>query len=374
MTGDPTCSSASTASEHASSSHRSRCWIVSATSSPATDDHPGASSQDCARGGSTLGLDLTDLITADRRTSSPPTLAAFVATIEPTFTPGTAATYRPYWRLAVDHHGDSRVGTLGVTELHAVVEAAGERARRARPGSTGRSSAETCIAALRAVYQRALAAGLVDANPAASLTKPRRAAPRRRALDDREQADLVDAVRATSVDPGLDLLLVRFHLETGARPSGALAFRADDLDARRATVWLTEKDQLREQPVSASFMTHLQNHHHQRAAGESPLFRRRNGRPITGRDYDRLFARARDLLPWTRRTQVSVHVLRHTAIATIARIGGYPVAQTCAGHTPPTVTGRYLHATLAEVAAAVAIMTGERHPLADLPGARCTRR
>jgi integrase len=69
-----------------------------------------------------------------------------------------------------------------------------------------------------------------------------------------------------------------------------------------------------------------------------------------------------------------VHVLRHTAITTIAHIGGYPVAQTFAGHTPPTVTGRYLHATLAEVAAAVAIMTGERHPLADPPGARCTRR
>ncbi len=46
----------------------------------------------------------------------------------------------------------------------------------------------------------------------------------------------------------------------------------------------------------------------------------------------------------------------------IARIGGYPVAQAFAGHTPATVTGRYLHATPAEVAAAVAVMTGEPDP------------
>ena len=34
-------------------------------------------------------------------------------------------------------------------------------------------------------------------------------------------------------------------------------------------------------------------------------------------------------------------------------------------HTPPSVTGRYLHASLAEIAAAVATLTGEAHPLAD---------
>lgn len=58
---------------------------------------------------------------------------------------------------------------------------------------------------------------------------------------------------------------------------------------------------------------------------------------------------------------VSAHALRHTAITTIARIGGYPVAQAFAGHAPATVTGGYIHATIAEVAEAVAAMTGEPH-------------
>jgi hypothetical protein len=35
-----------------------------------------------------------------------------------------------------------------------------------------------------------------------------------------------------------------------------------------------------------------------------------------------------------------------------------------AGHAPLSVTGRYRHASLAEVATVVATLTGEAHPLA----------
>ena len=221
-----------------------------------------------------LGVDLSDLLAAaDAHHRAATTLAEFVATIEPTFTPGTAATYRPYWRLAIDRHGDRRLGELTLIELHAVVEAAAERARRTRPDSGGRSSRESCVAALRALFGRAVAAGLVPPNPAASLTKPRRSRPRRRALDDTEQAQLIDAIRATSSDPALHLLLVRFHLETGARRSGALALARDDVDDRRATVWLTEKDTTREQPVSPSLVRQLLDHDARRGG----LFVRRTG-------------------------------------------------------------------------------------------------
>ncbi|MDP1821389.1 MAG: tyrosine-type recombinase/integrase [Acidimicrobiales bacterium] len=94
------------------------------------------------------------------------------------------------------------------------------------------------------------------------------------------------------------------------------------------------------------------------------VFRTRRGEPVTARRYDRLFARARHHLGWDERTPLSAHVLRHTAVTRIGRIAGYPVAQAFAGHAPPTVTGRYLHATLADVATAVAVLTGEAHPIA----------
>jgi integrase/recombinase XerC len=325
-----------------------------------------------------LGLDVADLVAAADAVVAVPTLGQFVDEIVPTFTPATAATYRPYWRLAVALHGDRRLSELGPSDLQAVVEAAAARARANRPSSTGQASRESCVAALRALYQRGVAAGLLTTNPAATLTKPRRPRPRRRALDDTEQSQLLDSVRATSPDPRLHLLVIRLHLETGARRSGALALHPGDLDARRATVWLTEKHSVREQPVSPSLLAALARHAHERTAtsGDGGLLRRRDGRAITGRDYDRLFAWARAVLPWAGRTPLSAHVLRHTAITVIGRIGGYPVAQAFAGHTPPTVTGRYLHASLADVAAAVEAMTGEHHPLAppDPSPGRCQRR
>lgn len=314
-----------------------------------------------------LGIDVDDLVAAATGDTKPITLAGWINEIAPTFSPSTAATYRPYWRLAIRLLGDRYLAELTTTDLAGVVDAAAERAKSHRPESTGRASRETCIAALRALYARAVDAGHVTTNPAAGLRKPLRTTSRRRALDDRELTALADAIRAASTDPDLDLLLVRFHLETGARRQGALNLRRRDIDTIRATVWLREKnDTTREQPASPSLVELLIAHTTTRGGGgrDDAVFRNRRGEPITGRRYDRLFARARDCLGWDERTPVSAHVLRHTAVTRVGRIAGYPVAQAFAGHAPPTVTGRYLHATLADVATAVAALTGEEHPLA----------
>lgn len=161
--------------------------------------------------------------------------------------------------------------------------------------------------------------------------------------------------------------MVRFHLETGARVQGALNLRHRDIDPARSTVWLREKhDTTREQPASPSLVTLLLAHTSDRGGvrANDCVFRTERGEPITGRRYDRLFARARQHLDWDDRTPLSAHVLRHTAITRVGRIAGYPVAQAFAGHAPATVTGRYLHATLADVATAVALLTGGAHPLA----------
>ncbi len=314
-----------------------------------------------------LGIYVDDLVAAATGGATPLTLAAWVDEIAPTFGGSTAATYRPYWRLATWLFGDRYLAELTTTDLAGVVDAAAERARTHRPDSTGRASRETCIAALRALYVRAVDAGHVATNPAAALRKPLRTTSQRRALDDHELTDLADAIRATSTDPDLDLLLIRFHLETGARRQGALNLRRRDIDSNRATVWLREKnDTTREQPASPSLVERLIADADGRngVGRDDAVFRNRRGEPITGRRYDRMFARARERLGWDDRTPVSAHVMRHTAVTRIGRIAGYPVAQAFAGHAPPTVTGRYLHATLADVATAVATLTGEAHPLA----------
>lgn len=196
--------------------------------------------------------------------------------------------------------GDRRLAEITVTDLVGVVNEAAVRAVRDRPASTGRASRETCVAALRALFGRAVAAGLTPVNPAAMLAKPRRVRCRRRALDDSELAQLIDAVRTTSNDPDLDVLMVRFHLESGARREGALNLRRRDLDSDRATVWLREKgDSEREQPVSPSLLHVLQRHADTRGGShlDDPVFRTRIGRPISARRYDTLFERARVCLP-----------------------------------------------------------------------------
>jgi integrase/recombinase XerC len=109
-------------------------------------------------------------------------------------------------------------------------------------------------------------------------------------------------------------------------------------------------------------------HAHAAARGstrlDDPVFRTASGVALSARRYTTIFDRARSCLDWADRTPVTAHVLRHTAITAVGRLAGYPVAQTFAGDAPSSVTGRYLHATLAEVAGAVATLTGEPHPLA----------
>jgi integrase len=248
-----------------------------------------------------VGVSLEDLIAAHPGPAVVvPTLAEHVEAIAPTFGAGAAATYRSYWRLAVGLLGDRRLTEITVADLGTVVTTASARARQRRAGSTGRSSTESCVAALRARFGRAHAAGLIPTNPAAALSKPRRARSRRRALDDTEIAELVDAIRTTSDDPDGDLLLVRFHLETGARRQGALSLRLVDIDQRRSTAWLQEKNgNEREQPLSPT-LTHLLIGHATGRGATGPddsVFRRRSGRPITGRRYDTIFSRARACLP-----------------------------------------------------------------------------
>lgn len=321
---------------------------------------------------SALGVTIDDLIAvasdASTVVSTAPTVADYVETVAERFSKGTTATYRSYWRLAVARMGDRPVDAVGVDDCEAVVADAVARARRNRPGTDGRSARESCIGALRAFFACAERAGLVARSPAVGLEKPRRLPNRRRALGDDELREVVNAVRTTSRDPDLDLLLLRFHLESGARREGGLNLRVRDLDARRSTAWLREKFGIeREQPISPSLLRALETHSSSRGADQADdsVLRSRRGSPITRRRYNTVFDRARPCLPWADRTPVSAHVLRHTAITAVERHAGFAVAQAFAGHSAASVTGTYTRARLGEVAAAVAALTGEAHPLAE---------
>ncbi|MEU7953435.1 hypothetical protein AB0B62_19915 [Micromonospora chalcea] len=73
-------------------------------------------------------------------------------------------------------------------------------------------------------------------------------------------------------------------------------------------------------------------------------------------------------LPWVHVQQISTHWLRHTTLTWVERNFGYAVARAYAGHSDSGsdvgTTSTYVRASLQEVAAALAALTNERHPLA----------
>jgi integrase len=236
----------------------------------------------------------------------------------------------------------------------------------------GRSASEHQVAALRCLYKRAVADGIITeaANPAAKVAKPGRLSSTRSALSDARIAELVEAASTTGNDPELDALIVRLHIETACRRGGALALRPMDLDVEQCLIMLREKGgTFRWQPVSPTLMQYLQRHAlERRAPGDGQLLRYADGQVVSRRRYDYLWSRLGKVLPWVATQQISAHWLRHTTLTWVERVFGYGVALAYAGHaeTPNDAgtTARYVKATLEEVATALSAMTGEPHPLA----------
>lgn len=96
------------------------------------------------------------------------------------------------------------------------------------------------------------------------------------------------------------------------------------------------------------------------------MLRYRGGTPISRRRYDGLWRRVGNRLPWAAAQGISTHWLRHTTLACVERHFEHAVAHVYAGHTDHhnDTTGVYTRAQLPEVAAALAALVGESHPLA----------
>ncbi len=133
--------------------------------------------------------------------STVPTVAEYVNVAAAGYGLRTQRTYNSYWRLLVEMQGTKHLDEVTVEDLMSVAEEAAARARSRRPGSDGRSSKESCVAAIRAVFSRALKAGLVTSNPGLQVDKPRRLPNRRRALNDTELDDVWSAVASTTRTP-----------------------------------------------------------------------------------------------------------------------------------------------------------------------------
>ncbi|MEU1590883.1 site-specific integrase [Micromonospora sp. NPDC005710] len=319
-----------------------------------------------------MGISPADLVEAAPDRPPAPTFAEYVPVVAAAVSDGTRRAYGSYWKRVLEQWGQRRLDEPTPSEIEHLAEYTKTHVVARRNARGGRSAAEHLISALRCLYKRAVADGYVTAadNPALKVAKPRRLPSTRRAVADKRLAEINAVAASTGDDPALDSLLLRLHTETACRRGGALALRPVDLDPDQCLILLREKgDTVRWQPVSPTLMRHLQQHAEERqATGTGQLLRYRNGQPITYRRYDHLWVRIGEHLPWVYVQQISTHWLRHTTLTWVERNFGYAVARAYAGHTDSGsdvgTTSTYVRASLQEVAAALAALTKEPHPLA----------
>jgi integrase len=321
-----------------------------------------------------LGVTLADL-QHDARPARP-TFDAYLPQVLAAAGPGAMRTYRSYWQRMTTTWAGRAIDTVTASDIQAMRQQIIDHARVRRNSRDGRHAGELFVAAARAFYNRAIADGLIQAvdSPAHRVGKPRRLPSIRRALTAAELTEINLVARTSGNDTILDALLLRLHTETACRRGGALGLRLKDLDATRGLVLLREKGgTVRWQPITLDLAASLTQHAAVRGAvvPTDTLLRYRNGKPLTSRRYDHLWNRIGLHLPWVAAHGISTHWLRHTTLTWVERHFGYGTARAYAGHTDTTgpATTTYIKADLQAVAAALAAMTGQPHPLAQ-PGGR----
>lgn len=208
-------------------------------------------------------------------------------------------------------------------------------------------------------------------------------------------------------DPELGMLIVWFHLETGARRGGALGITIGDLDLLGQMVQLQEKfDNVAMQPMSIQLQRSLIGHALERGdivlaataghdpanvtvddvvAGrvtlrtDAPVFYYRKRRsitaadgtvntfphPLTRRHYNTLWDRLCSAVPWADQIHARPHDLRKTGAQWVERALGYSVAKAWLRHKVDDHTLTYTQATPEQVARGFEALTGRTHPLAE---------
>jgi integrase/recombinase XerC len=264
-----------------------------------------------------MGVNLADLLaTPAERPSDAPVFEDYIPKVSDAVSDGTRRVYAPYWNRVLQAWPRRRITEPTPSEISQLAEQVKASAVKRRNARGGRGAAEHLIAALRCLYNYAVADGILTEveNPAARVPKPRRLRSARMALPDHRLNELSQVAASTGNDPALDTLLLRLHMETACRRGGALALLPSDLDPEQCLIRLHEKGEtVRWQPISPTLMAHLIAHGQSRGGLGSGqrLLRYASGRPISARRYDYLWERLGEHLPWVKTQQVSMHWIRH---------------------------------------------------------------
>lgn len=294
--------------------------------------------------------------------------------------PKSLPTYRIGFMRLVDDLGDRPIDAVTLLDLESLrnrvqrevgqrkVAKARETGRRLRsydPDAHGKGAAENFVRSARFFFRVAQDAGLVAVSPATNLRPPRRPQAPERPLTAPELADVYRVASHTGDDTQLDHLVVLFLRHTACRREGALNLVLGALDAERGTVTVSEKaGEVRALPLDRGLARDLSVFARARGArfDADPVFRFKNGRPMTRRRFNTLFDRLDEHTDWSEPLDVGAHWIRHTTLSDVAAVAGIRVAEAFAGHAPsdgPTIF-RYTKVPFEELRAAYeAVFGGE---------------
>jgi hypothetical protein len=169
-----------------------------------------------------LGVTVADLQRAQR--PAVPTVADLRASGGAAAGPGAQRAYGTYWQRMAIGWGDRPLDAVAASDVETMQPQMAATARSRRNSRHGRHAGERVVAAARALFNRAIADGLVDAgaSPAHRVAKPRRLPNTRRVLTPDELEEINRVARTSGNDVVLDALPLRLHTETACRRDGAL--------------------------------------------------------------------------------------------------------------------------------------------------------
>jgi integrase len=298
-----------------------------------------------------------------------PTFAEYLPVVRAAAGPGAKRTYGSYWDRIHTAYATRHLDQVAATDIETLMRETMANTVPRRNSRGGTSAGEHLLAAMRAIYARAIADKLVHprCNPAAAVPKPHRPANNRRALSNPELAQINHTAATTGDDPVLDTLILRIHHETACRRQAAILFQEDGLDEEWCLLRMQEKNNVvRWQPISPTLTRALAEHRAHRGSGHpSPagLLRYRNGDRLTERRYDHLWERIGGHLPWVAAQNISIHWIRHTTLTWVERHYGHAIARAYASHySKHDTTSVYTKASLPEIATALSALTNEPHP------------
>jgi site-specific recombinase XerD len=261
---------------------------------------------------------------------------------------------------------DTTIKEVGLAKV-ARAKATGRPLRSYVPSAHGQGAGENAVRAFRFYFKYALDARLggLSGSPAATVKVPKRRKPPERPLEERELEEVALAWCCTGNDPELDTLMFEFHRKTACRRIGGLELRLGNLNERRGSVTVTEKNSdPRELPLDVGLIRRLQAFARSRGATlpSDHVFLQRSGRPITNRRYETIYDRIDEHTDWSRELDLGVHWIRHTTIDDVRKVAGLRVASAYAGHTEDSVgtVGIYTKVPFEDLVAAFEAIFGDR--------------